>query len=131
MINKENEKRLEAYRRFLCGAVQKRKESISAKDLAEKMDVVPASLYRMESGVNDVKVSTLLAYLDGFGFTIEIIPYEKQKKDYVDYVLTVNDEPVRIENNRSAETFKDRRTRLRVLQYLLKLEEEYLNGEKQ
>lgn len=123
MISKAYDRRMEAYRDFLDTAVRKRKASISAKELAEKMEIVPASLYRMESGVNDVKVSTLLAYLDGFGFTIEVVPYEKETESAFDYVLNTNDLPVLIENT-------DRRTRLKLLQRLLKAEEEYIAGER-
>jgi transcriptional regulator with XRE-family HTH domain len=123
MISKAYDRRMEAYRGFLDTAVRKRKANISAKELAEKMEIVPASLYRMESGVNDVKVSTLLAYLDGFGFTIEVVPYEKETESAFDYVLNTNDSPVLIENT-------DRRTRLKLLQRLLKAEEEYIAGER-
>ncbi|MBE7070052.1 MAG: helix-turn-helix domain-containing protein [Ruminococcaceae bacterium] len=123
MISKAYDRRMEAYRDFLDTAVRKRKANISAKELAEKMEIVPASLYRMESGVNDVKVSTLLAYLDGFGFTIEVVPYEKETESAFDYVLNTNDSPVLIENT-------DRRTRLKLLQRLLKAEEEYIAGER-
>lgn len=123
MISKAYDRRMEAYRGFLDTAVRKRKANISAKELAEKMEIVPASLYRMESGINDMKVSTLLAYLDGFGFTIEVVPYEKATEEAFDYVLDTNDAPVLIENT-------DRRTRLKLLQRLLKAEEEYIAGER-
>ena len=107
MNNEDSARRMEMYRTVLNDAVKSRKENITTKELAEKLSVAPTSLYRLERGTIDIRVSTFLAYLDGFGFTIEIIPNEEKRtvtesvsvSQSVDKVLKVNDIPIVIENN--------------------------------
>lgn len=137
MNNEDSARRMEMYRTVLNDAVKSRKENITTKELAEKLSVAPTSLYRLERGTIDIRVSTFLAYLDGFGFTIEIIPNEEKRtvtesvsgSQSVDKVLKVNDIPIVIENNGKESDWQDRRSRLRLLQYLLKMEEMYLENE--
>lgn len=138
MINEASNRRMEMYRTVLSDAVKNRKENITTKDLAEKLSVAPTSLYRLERGAIDIRVSTFLAYLDGFGFTIEIVPNENKTTvtesvsgaQPVDKVLDVTDTPIVIEDIGAKSDLKDRRSRLRLLQYLLKMEEKYLeNGD--
>ena len=130
MLNADNAVRLKKYRELLNVAVERRKNNITTKKLAEKLKVPTTSLYRLESGVNDIKVSTFMAYLEGFGFTIELVPDLKAKKIAADMVLDLGDEPIIIESNKPAIDMSNRRDRLRLLQYLLKMEEMYLeNGD--
>ncbi len=137
MNNEDSARRMEMYRTVLNDAVKSRKENITTKELAEKLSVAPTSLYRLERGTIDIRVSTFLAYLDGFGFTIEIIPNEEKRtvtesvsgSQSVDKVLKVNDIPIVIENIGKESDWQDRRSRLRLLQYLLKMEEMYLENE--
>jgi transcriptional regulator with XRE-family HTH domain len=137
MNNEDSARRMEMYRTVLNDAVKSRKENITTKELAEKLSVAPTSLYRLERGTIDIRVSTFLAYLDGFGFTIEIIPNEEKRtvtesvsgSQSVDKVLKVNDIPIVIENIGKGSDWQDRRSRLRLLQYLLKMEEMYLENE--
>ena len=137
MNNEDSARRMEMYRTVLNDAVKSRKENITTKELAEKLSVAPTSLYRLERGTIDIRVSTFLAYLDGFGFTIEIIPNEEKRtvtesvsgSQSVDKVIKVNDIPIVIENIGKESDWQDRRSRLRLLQYLLKMEEIYLENE--
>ena len=137
MNNEDSARRMEMYRTVLNDAVKSRKENITTKELAEKLSVAPTSLYRLERGTIDIRVSTFLAYLDGFGFTIEIIPNEEKRtvtesvsgSQSVDKVIKVNDIPIVIENIGKESDWQDRRSRLRLLQYLLKMEEMYLENE--
>lgn len=117
------------YKTLLESAVEKRKENISAKDLAEKLKIEPTSIYRLERGVNDMKLSTFLAYLDAFNYQIEIIPKTDpaEKENSVD--LIVNEEtPIEIEYAQINPSALDHRQRLRLLKYLIELEEASLNG---
>ena len=137
MNNEDSARRMEMYRTVLNDAVKSRKENITTKELAEKLSVAPTSLYRLERGTIDIRVSTFLAYLYGFGFTIEIIPNEEKRtvtesvsgSQSVDKVIKVNDIPIVIENIGKESDWQDRRARLRLLQYLLKMEEMYLENE--
>ncbi len=87
-MNNDNAQRLIMYKTLLEQAVGKRKENISAKDLAEKLKIEPTSIYRLERGVNDMKLSTFIAYLDAFNYEIEIIPRSdlSAKETKVDFV---------------------------------------------
>ena len=66
--------RMQAYADLLGTATEKRKETISVINLCKKLNTKRSVIYRMESGANDVKVSTLINYLHGFGFHLEIVP---------------------------------------------------------
>ena len=124
----DNSQRLLMYKTLLEQAVEKRKENISAKDLAEKLKIEPTSIYRLERGVNDMKLSTFLAYLDAFNYQIEITPKTDpaEKESSVD--LIVNEEtPIEIEYAQINPSALDHRQRLRLLKYLIELEEKCLN----
>lgn len=130
MTDDNNEKKTIIYKTILEKAVQKRKGIISTRELAEKLSVAPTSLYRLERGEVDIRVSTFLSYLDGFGFTIEVVPYKsgriQSKPETVPFDLVDEDLHVLAENNSD---FNDRKQRLKLLKYLLLLEQQYLESE--
>ena len=106
-MNNDNTQRLIMYKTLLDQAVEKRKENITAKELAEKLKIEPTSVYRMERGVNDIKLSTFIAYLDAFSYQIDIVP----KTD-------------------SSEKETNRKQRLSLIKYLIDLEEKSLGEDK-
>lgn len=56
---------------------EKRKEAkLSQKSLAEKADVKPSFLSRVENGKVDVQLSTLIKILNGMGMSLQIIKNE-------------------------------------------------------
>ena len=115
------------YKTLLDQAVGKRKENITAKELAEKLKIEPTSVYRMERGVNDIKLSTFIAYLDAFNFQIEITPKTDsvEKETNVDFV-TDGDVPLEIEYFKTNPSALDRKQRLSLIKYLIDLEERSL-----
>ena len=127
MVNGKSTRRMAMYKDLLEKAVEKRKENITAKELSRILNVEPTSLYRLERGTNDIRVSTFLAYLDGFGFTIEVVPNSVEKASPVDMVLDGHGSQFAIEN--LGIDVNDRRQRLRLLQYILKLEQSYLDSD--
>lgn len=113
-------KRLCAYQELIEKAAQKRSENITVPELADKLNVKPTGIYRLEKGDHDPKLSTILNYLGAFGYHLEIVP------DKVEVVPN----PVRIKKSPKIEVYDVktcRRHRLNLLKILIRLEEEYLN----
>jgi transcriptional regulator with XRE-family HTH domain len=127
-MGSDSNQRLSIYKTILKQAVEKRKQSISAKELAEKLKIEPTSIYRLERGVNDMKLSTFLTYLDAFDYQIEIAPKNSLSagKTNADYTAN-NGTIIDLEHGLINPYELDRRQRLRLLQYLIKLEETYIN----
>lgn len=120
--NDDSKKRIESYARLIKDATDKRKEVMSAAEVARKMDVPPTAVYRLERGANDVRISTLLKYLETFGFRLEIV------KDDIEVVPN----PKRNKKMPDIETLKTpskRRERIRFLRYMLMIEEMELSRE--
>lgn len=77
----DQEKRMEEYRRIISEAVSLRKESgKTMQNIADEMGIKQPNLFRLESMAHEVKVGTLLAYLDALDCTLEIVPRNKKKK---------------------------------------------------
>ena len=123
--NNEAPKRLEAYQALVKKAVEKRSENISASDLANKLNVKVTGIYRMERGNQDMRLSTMIAYLQSFGYRLEIVP---DTLEVVPNRKKMKKEKTEIEG---LETLKlsSRRQRLRLLKYLISLEEASLDDE--
>ena len=130
-MSKDNTQRLIMYKTLLDQAVEKRKENITAKDLAEKLKIEPTSIYRLERGVNDIKLATFIAYLDAFSYQIDIVPKtdSTEKETNVDFV-TNGEVPFEIECFKANPSALDRKQRLSLIKYLIDLEEKSLGEDK-
>lgn len=117
---------LAAYEYLLTMAKDKRKENISVIELSKKLDCKRSNIYRMESGSIDLKVSTLLHYLHGFGYHLEVV---KDKSPAVDMILETDGLSIDIERFYNMNQKLDKKSRIRLLRYLLKLLEEDLGQE--
>ena len=126
-MNNDNTQRLIMYKTLLDQAVEKRKENITAKELAEKLKIEPTSVYRMERGVNDIKLSTFIAYLDAFSYQIDIVPKtdSSEKETNVDFI-TNGEVPLEIEYFKTNPSALDRKQRLSLIKYLIEMEEKSL-----
>ncbi|MGB1243077.1 MAG: helix-turn-helix domain-containing protein [Chitinophagales bacterium] len=63
---------------------EKRKEAkLSQKLLAEKADVKPSFLSRVENGKVDIQLSTLIKILNGMGMSLQIIKNEAGQDMFV------------------------------------------------
>ena len=132
MNDDKNTKRMLMYQDILDKAVEKRKENISAKELAEKLEIEPTSIYRLERGVNDMKLSTFLAYLDAFNYQVELVQKESSLEPETTVDFTAADGTViDIQYGMTNPSYKDRLCRLRMLRYLIGLEEIYLESHKE
>ena len=121
--NNGTTKRLEAYQALVKKAVEKRSEHISASDLANKLNVKVTGIYRMERGNQDMRLSTMIAYLQAFGYRLEIVP------DTLEVVPNIKKkETPGIEGLESLK-ISSRRQRIRLLKYLISLEEASLDDE--
>lgn len=125
-------KRISMYKDMLDKAVEKRKQNVSAKELAEKLGVEQTSIYRLERGVNDMKLSTFLAYLDAFDYQIDLLPkVNKSGGESNTEPTNTSSSFIEIEHTLIKPSELNRSQRLRMLQYLLRLEESYIEDNKE
>lgn len=125
MKRTKQKKYLVNYQNLIKEAAAKRKENISAKEIAEKMETTPSVIYRMERGESMVSLRTLLSYLSEFGYKLMIVP---------DKLEIVPNEPRTsklpkldiIEFNKEKSL---RRRRIIMLRYLLAIEEAGLDDD--
>lgn len=115
---------LTAYNMLLASAREKRKATLSVNDLCKKLNFKRSNIYRMESGAIDVKVSTLIHYLHGFGYHLEIV-----KDQCCDFLIETNGLTINIENYTAKKQRLDKKQRLELLKLLLEQYEEDLKIE--
>lgn len=123
MSDNRTKRNLEMYQKLIAEAVERRKATITVKDLAEKLEIQTSAIYRMEHGhLKDIKLSTLINYLHVFGYRLAIVP---DKLEIVPNMKASN----KIEKETFDKAKFDRRTRIRLLKYLIALEEAELGEE--
>lgn len=120
MDTNESKWHLEAYDKLLSEAREKRKANISVAGLCKKLNFKRSNIYRMESGAIDLKASTLINYLHGFGYHLEIVEdrAEEIKDPKPDMIVEVDGIQIPIEHYDSKEKL-DKRTRLKLLKLIL------------
>ena len=75
------QRRLLAYHRLISKAVSLRKESgKTMQKVADDAGIAQPNIARLEKMTHEVKVSTLLAYLDSFDCTLEIVPRNRKPR---------------------------------------------------
>lgn len=126
----ETDWRVAACSELLKSATEKRKANISVINLCKKLDTKRSIIYRMESGAIDVKVSTLLNYLHGFGYHLEIVEDNKEEIEDPKHDMIVETDGIQIpiEHYDSKEKL-DKRTRLKLLKLILEQMESELEIE--
>lgn len=125
MKRTKQKKYLVNYQNLIKEAAAKRKENISAKEIAEKMETTPSVIYRMERGESMVSLRTLLSYLGEFGYKLMIVP---DKLEIVPNEPRISKLPKLdiIEFNKEKSL---RRRRIIMLRYLLAIEEAGLDDD--
>lgn len=123
--NNKEPKRLEAYQNFIINAAKIREANITVANLADKLNIRPTGIYRMEKGNQDIKLSTLLTYLQAFGYKLAIIP---DALEIVPNRPKFNSEFAGIEQ---IPIPSKRKQRLLLLRYLVYLEELALNDKEE
>lgn len=125
MTDKDTKKRLEMYQKLIAEAAEKRKAKITVRELADKLEIQTSAIYRMEHGhLKDIKLSTLMSYLFAFGYKLAIVPDE--------LVIVPNPKKLpKIEKEVFDKAKIDRRTRIRLLKYLIALEEAELGNDEE
>lgn len=74
------EKRITEYQKIMSEAVQQRKKlGKTMQEVADKTGIKQPNIVRLESMTHEVKVGTLLAYLDALDCTLEIVPRKEKK----------------------------------------------------
>lgn len=117
------------YSDFLKNAKNTRKKNISVIELCDKLNAQKTTIYRIERAEVDPKLSTLISYLHGFSYHLEMLPdYETiQDEPTVDYTVEINGTNVLIENIDLNKAKTDKRLRMAVIKYLLALMESDLD----
>lgn len=120
MDTNESRWHLEAYDKLLSEAREKRKANISVAGLCKKLNFKRSNIYRMESGAIDLKASTLINYLHGFGYHLEIVEDNKAtiEDPKPDMIVEVEGIQIPIERYDGKEKL-DKRTRLKLLKLIL------------
>lgn len=128
--------RMQAYADLLGTATEKRKETISVINLCKKLNTKRSVIYRMESGANDVKVSTLINYLHGFGFHLEIVPdtleiVPGKTKDKTDMVIDLDGLPILVEHGKIKKEQLNKKQRIALLKLIASLYEKELGDDEE
>lgn len=84
------------YESFLKRIKDIRKENITVTELCDRLNAQRTSIYRIERAEVDPKLSTLMQYLNGFGYHLAVVP-DKEPKIDLDYIADVNGTSVQIE----------------------------------
>ena len=121
------------YDRFLKEVKNTRKENISVADLCSKLNAQRTTIYRIERAEVDPKLSTLMYYLHGFDYHLEIVPDKKEKPApaslTTDLIVDANGTNVLIEQFDLNKAKTDKSLRIEAVKFLLSLIEEDLKIE--
>lgn len=108
------------YESFLKKIKDCRKENITVTELCERLNAQRTTIYRIERAEVDPKLSTLMQYLNGFGYHLEAVP-DREKAIDMDYVMNVNGTNVLIDQIDLNKAKTDRNFRIKAVRILLDL----------
>ena len=117
-----NDKLMAIYKKLIDSAATKRKETIAAKEVADRMEIKPTVIYRLEKGTRPVNLLTLIAYLQTFGYTLAIVPNQLE-------IVPNPPKKPKIETIKYDLKKMDRKQRLRLLKFLIAIEEAELGSD--
>lgn len=65
---------------LICDLIKLRKDAnLSQQQLADISHIIRTTIARIENGMNSPQLKTLLAILEPLGFTLKIVPLEKDE----------------------------------------------------
>lgn len=121
------------YDRFLKELKKTRKENISVTELCSRLNAQRTTIYRIERAEVDPKLSTLMYYLHGFDYHLEVVPDKKKETSPApltpDLIVDVNGTNVLIEQFDLNKAKTDKSLRIEAVKFLLSLIEEDLKIE--
>lgn len=121
-MKNSNAKAIEQYQKLIEEAALKRKEKVTAKEVAEKLEKKPTEIYRIERGTRPINLLTLIAYLQTFGYTLAIVPIKLE-------IVPNPPKKPKIETIKYDLKKMDRKQRLRLLKFLIAIEEAELGSD--
>ena len=121
-MKNSNAKAIEQYKKLIEEAALKRKEKVTAKEVAEKLEKKPTEIYRIERGARPINLLTLIAYLQTFGYTLAIVPIKLE-------IVPNPPKKPKIETIKYDLKKLDRKQRLRLLKFLIAIEEAELGND--
>ena len=107
------------YETFLRKIKECRKENITVTELCERLNAQRTTIYRIERAEVDPKLSTLMQYLNGFGYHLEVVP-DREKID-MDFMMDINGTNVLIDQIDLNKAKTDRNFRIKAVRILLDL----------
>ncbi len=127
---------LAEYSRLISACRDNRKNNVSVAELCRRLDSQRTAIYRIENGDVDPKLTTLINYLHGFGYHLEIVPdslekTEETKEVKPDYNYEYDGIPFFIENINFNKRKIDSHMRVKILRYLLECYEDDLKNAKE
>lgn len=121
-MKNSNAKAIEQYQKLIEEAALKRKEKVTAKEVAEKLEKKPTEIYRIERGTRPINLLTLIAYLQTFGYTLAIVPIKLE-------IVPNPPKKTKVETIKYDLKKLDRKQRLRLLKFLIAIEEAELGND--
>ena len=121
MENINNDKVLAQYKKLIEEALLKRKEQATVKEVAEKLYKKPTEIYRIERGTRPINLLTLISYLQTFGYTLAIVPIKLE-------IVPNPPKKTKVETIKYDLKKLDRKQRLRLLKFLIAIEEAELGS---
>ena len=80
-ITNEEEQEIELEKEIIKATIEVRKQlKLSQRDLSKRTGIKQPAIARIEKNVCSPKVSTLIKILCSMGYTIKIVPLEKEKR---------------------------------------------------
>ncbi len=125
--NRETKQNLSDYENLIAYIRELRKNSISMAELCRKLDAQRTTIYRIESGEVDPRLSTLINYLHGFGYHLEIVSDRKRPQE-VDIVVNVESDDSHAISNIDIKGLS-KRERVDLLRSLLECYESELDSD--
>ena len=108
------------YELFLKNAKAIRKKNITVTELCERLNAQRTTIYRIERAEVDPKLSTLMQYLNGFGYHLEVVQDQEKAID-MDFMMDVNGTNVLIDQIDLNKAKTDRNFRIKAVRILLDL----------
>lgn len=80
-ITPEEEEEIKLEKEIMKATIEARKEAeLSQRDLSKKTGIKQPAIARIEKGIGSPRVSTLMKLLYPIGYTLRVVPLNKNKK---------------------------------------------------
>ena len=130
-INKNlQEWHLMEYNRILTAFSENRKKAVTIAELCRRLKTQRNAIYRIEKGLVDPRLSSIVDYLHGFGYHLEIVP-DSPEKVSTDFVVEGTNLIIESDSKKKKTDSKlNKKQSVEMLRMILEFYEEDLESEK-